>query len=134
VSEPDPKSMNKIHGFCVMERCPLCGKSYDGHKGIFINESLRDIVIDGKYINLTPRELQVFAGIVKGASRLVSKAYLMDYIYGLETDNEPHQKVIDVFIYKLRKKIKCTRFEIENVPCVGYRLKERDNGSEKQAN
>ena len=121
-----------------METCPLCGQSYSGgYGGIFLDERLRDVIIDGERIKLTHRMMLVFGGIVKSSPRTVTTAYLMDYVYGLETDNEPNEKIIHVFICRIRQKIKHTRFRIETVRGLGYRLVEKEgipDGSEKQAN
>ncbi len=116
--------------------CPICGQPYNGHEGIFIDERLRDIIVDGEYIRLTTREMQVFAGIVKSAPRTVTTNYLMDYIYGLETDNEPQKKIVHVYVCRIRKLIKHTRFRIDTVRGLGYKLVKKDivDGSENQIN
>lgn len=116
-----------------METCPLCGNSYGGHEGVFIDEDFSEVVIDGEVISLTPRLVQTLAGIVKSSPRVVTKGYLMDYIYGLGSVNEPNDKIIDTFICLVRKQIKHTRFEIQTVKTLGYRWREVSDGSRKQA-
>jgi DNA-binding response OmpR family regulator len=122
----------------VMELCPLCGQLYSGGYGsIFLDERLRDVIIDGERIKLTHRMVSVFGGIVKSSPRTVTIAYLMDYVYGLETDNEPNEKIIHVFICRIRQKIKHTRFRIETVRGLGYRLVEKEgipDGENRQTN
>ena len=118
----------------VMETCPTCGQSFNEDKGITVDEETRSVIIDGEVIRLTRKLSLVLGGIVECSPRVASKDYLMDYVYGLETDNEPNTKIIDVYVCKIRGRIKHTRFKIENVWGYGYRLTETPNGSEKQAN
>ena len=117
-----------------MGTCPTCGQSLNGDKGITVDEETGSVIVDGEVIILTRKPSLVLGGIVKCSPRIASKAYLMDYVYGLETDNEPHIKIIDVYISKIRPQIKHTRFKIETVWGYGYKLVETPDGSEKQAN
>ena len=116
-----------------METCPLCGNSYGGHEGVFIDEYSREVIIDGEVISLSPRLVQTLAGIVKSSPRLVTRGYLMDYIYGLGSVDEPNDKIIDTFICLIRRQLKHTRFEIQTVKTLGYRWREVPNDSRKQA-
>ena len=114
--------------------CPTCGHLLNGDKGIIVDEETRSVIIDGEVITLTRRMSLVLGGIVKCSPRVASKAYLMDYVYGLETDNEPDTKIVDIYVCKIRQQIKHTRFKIETVWGYGYKLVEIPDGSEKQAN
>ena len=115
-----------------MKICPLCGNSYGGHEGVFIDEHSREVFIDGETIPLSPRLVQTLAGIVKSSPRLVTRDYLMDYIYGLGSIDEPNDKIIDTFICLVRRQIKHTRFEIQTVKTLGYRWRQVSDGPEKQ--
>ena len=115
----------------MMERCPLCDHPYEGHKGIFADEESYITVIDGEVIRLTHRLSQVLAGILKCDPRIASFGYLMDYIYGLENDSEPSNDILKVYVYKIRKKISHTRFEIKTVWGKGFRIVEIKDGTKR---
>ena len=114
-----------------MERCPLCDQLYEGHKGIFIDEESSTLIVDGEVIKLTRRLFQVLAGILSCDPRLASVGYLMDYVYGAETDDEPGNKIISVMVCKARKKIKHTRFGIVTIWGHGFKIVETDDGTGK---
>lgn len=81
------------------ETCPLCGGKYEGHKGIYISDDSREVVVDGVRVELTGRQTQILAGLVKVYPRVARKEFLMDYVYGNEPEvDEPDQKIIDVFM------------------------------------
>ena len=114
-----------------MKRCPLCDRPYEGHKGIFVDEENYVAIIDGEVIRLTPRESQFLAGILKCDPRVASLGYLMDYVYGLENDDDPKDKILHVYVCKIRKKINHTRFEIKTIWGKGFRIVEIEDGAKK---
>lgn len=74
------------------------------------------------HIELTKSE-RVLLGLL--ASRpLVSKATFMMAHYSTRGDDQPLEKIIDVFVCKLRRKLKQAGLEIETVWGQGYRLPE----------
>ncbi len=110
-----------------MGTCPYCGGESEVTRGIFIDPDTLDVLIDGKCLKLTKRERQLFSGIYSVVPRPARTPFLMDYIYGLESEmEEPGDTILKVFMSRLRKALKTTRFEIETVWGVGYRLRERD--------
>ena len=114
-----------------MEHCPLCDHPYEGHKGIFADEESYIAVIDGEVIRLTHRQSQVLAGILKCDPRIALFGYLMDYVYGLENEDEPNDKILHVYVCKIRKKMNHTRFEIKTIWGKGFRIVEIEDGTKK---
>lgn len=114
-----------------MEICPLCDHPYEGHKGIFADEESYSAVIDGEIIRLTHRQSQVLAGILKCDPRIASFGYLMDYVYGLENEDEPSNGILRVYVYNIRKKMNHTRFGIEAIRGEGFRIVEIEDGAKK---
>ena len=122
--------------FFLKEICPLCGGKYGGHKGIYVSDDYNEAVIDGVSVRLTRKESQTLAAIVKVHPRVASKEFLMDYIYGLGPEvDEPEEKIIDVFICRLRKTLKPFGYGIDTIWGIGYKLKDKDisDGPRKQA-
>ena len=64
----------------------------------------RDPEISGQVVKLSRREHAIFQQLVLNAGRVVSKATIYDAVYGM-SEEQPFDKVIDVYICKIRKKI-----------------------------
>ena len=81
---------------------------------------------DGKVVPLTVREFAIVEVLALRKGSTVSKEALMSQLYSSEIDQEPEQKIIDVFVHKIRKKIEAATGEqcIETVWGRGYALKE----------
>lgn len=85
----------------------------------------RDPEVAGETVFLSGREHAVFRQLALNASRVVSKAAIYDAVYGM-AEEQPFDKVIDVYICKIRKKIASAaggghRY-IETVHGRGYKL------------
>lgn len=64
----------------------------------------RDPEIAGSRVRLSRREHAIFQHLVLNSGRIISKAAIYDAVYGM-ADDRPFDKVIDVYICKIRKKI-----------------------------
>ena len=64
----------------------------------------RDPKISGNRVKLTPREYAIFQYLVVNSPKVVSRVAIYDTVYSL-SDTQPFDKVIDVYICKIRKKI-----------------------------
>jgi two-component system cell cycle response regulator CtrA len=64
----------------------------------------RDPEVAGMVVKLSRREHAIFQQLALNAERVVSKAAIYDAVYGMAED-QPFDKVIDVYICKIRKKI-----------------------------
>ena len=80
---------------------------------------LRD---DDKAIELTRRELAAFECLLHRRGRLVSKSVLADNIYGTGTDVD--EKVVEVHISRLRKKLDAYGITIKAARGLGYLMEE----------
>lgn len=85
----------------------------------------RDPIVSGSSIQLSKREHAIFFHLALNCNRVVSKNAIYDAVYGASPD-QPFDKVIDVYICKLRKKFatasKAGYQYIETVRGRGYRL------------
>jgi two-component system cell cycle response regulator CtrA len=86
-------------------------------------------MIEGKPVALTAKESDVLRVLFQAPGRVFSKNSIMHHIYknGRRngTKQEEKQKIIDVFICKIRKKLEqagVTTNVIETVPGVGYKI------------
>lgn len=85
----------------------------------------RDPIVAGCRIKLSKREHSVFQHLALNCNKVISKDAIYDAVYGASID-QPFDKVIDVYICKLRKKF-ATASEtgwqyIETVHGRGYKL------------
>jgi two-component system cell cycle response regulator CtrA len=86
----------------------------------------RTVEIDGKPLNVTPKEYGILELLSLRRGRTLTKEMFLDHLYG--GMDEPEQKIVDVFICKLRKKIAKltgeTDIPIQTVWGQGYTLRE----------
>lgn len=80
----------------------------------------RQIFHAGAPVDLPRRELAVFEALALSAGRVVSKASLLDAIYGVGTDIE--DQVVEVYISRLRKKLKPFGVYIKAQRGLGYQF------------
>lgn len=69
-------------------------------------------------IDLPRKELAVFEALALSQGRTVSKSQLLDAVYGLGTDVE--EQVVEVYISRLRKKLKPFGVDIKAKRGLGY--------------
>ena len=81
---------------------------------------------DGKIVPLTVREFTIVEVLALRKNSTVTKETLMSQLYSSEVDEEPEQKIIDVFVHKIRKKLEAATGEqcIETVWGRGYAMKD----------
>lgn len=83
----------------------------------------RDPEFDGKPVRLSQRELAIFTKLAQHHGQVVDKDRIYQSVYAME-DEPPFEKVIDVYICKIRKKLTQVTGTnlIETVYGRGYRL------------
>jgi DNA-binding response OmpR family regulator len=102
--------------------CPTCGKPID-FEDIRLESESGILIGRGRFATLTVKELAVFEILWDRPGKIFSKASLCDQVYSLLSDDGPVEKIIDVFVCKIRKKISGCGITIETVWGQGYRLK-----------
>lgn len=91
----------------------------------------RDPEVSGARLRLSRREHAIFQHLALNANKVISKGAIYDAVYGMD-DDQPFDKVIDVYICKLRKKIAAAAASghqyIETVYGRGYKFGPGDDG------
>ncbi|MEO1016382.1 MAG: response regulator transcription factor [Pseudomonadota bacterium] len=90
-----------------------------------INLHARSVEIDGQPLHVTAKEYSILELLALRKGMTLSKETFLDHLYG--GMDEPEQKIIDVFICKLRKKIAAVAPDAHNIQTVwghGYVMKE----------
>lgn len=101
--------------------CPTCGQAlpeaaarFDAAAGILIG--------GGRFAELSSNEAAMFVKLAERRGATVSREALMQAMHGLNPDDEPEMKLIDVMICKLRKKMKPLGIDIATAWGRGWRL------------
>lgn len=112
-----------------MHECPTCGQKCSTPVAEYLDNAavkIRQMFWERK-VHLTVTEAKILA-LVQGKNRPVSKNRIFEAIYWNDLDGGPDTKIIDVFICKIRPKIKKAglKWEILTVWGYGYELKESE--------
>jgi len=85
-----------------------------------IDRAERRATLDGRRIELTPREFTLLAYLAREAGRVVPRTELLSKVW--ETAFDPGSNVVEVHVRNLREKLGAHAGMIETVRGVGYRL------------
>ncbi len=107
----DDDIVGPLTGMELRARVNAITRRFHGHAAASINIGDvtayfdgRDPEVAGQPMRLSQRELSIFQQIALAAPRVVSKSRIYDAVYGM-ADDQPFDKVIDVYIHRIRKKI-----------------------------
>ena len=87
-------------------------------KGIDIDTSARKVYIDGKRVELTPKEYDLLAFMIKNKNIALSRNQLLSEVWGYEFFGD--DRTVDTHIKMLRNSIEPYRDLISTVRGVGY--------------
>jgi DNA-binding response OmpR family regulator len=84
----------------------------------------RDVRRGGASVELTAKEFDLLAYLMRNAGRVLSRAQIMDHVWGY--DAEPASNVVDIYVHYLRDKIDKDSPQplIRTIRGVGYTIKE----------
>jgi two-component system response regulator TctD len=80
-----------------------------------------EVRIDGRLIELAPRELRLLEVFMSHTGRVLSKAELIDHLYGF--DETPGANAIELYVGRLRKKMEQSSVQICTLRGLGYVVK-----------
>jgi two-component system cell cycle response regulator CtrA len=99
--------------------------------GLKLNLDTKTVDVNGHRVHLTTKEYQIFELLSLRKGAMLTKEMFLNHLYG--GMDEPEQKIIDVFICKLRKKLAAAtggKHYIETVWGRGYVLRNPEDASE----
>lgn len=96
------------------------------HGRLRLNMAARRLYCDDQPVELSMRELAVLELLLLRGSRVVTKQQIIEHLYGW--DDVSSSNTIEVFIYRLRKKIEPFGVDIRTVRGMGY-LIEKPNAA-----
>jgi DNA-binding response OmpR family regulator len=85
------------------------------------------VTADGRPVDLTPKEFDLLALLVKNPGRAFARDYLLERVWGYEYGG--FDRTVDTHVLRLRKKLGPSGDQIETVWGVGYRLSARPRGT-----
>ncbi len=90
---------------------------------ITFNANNAQLTINDKSEELTAKEAHLLEILIKNAGSVISKDYLLDTVWGL--DSEAIENTVEIYIHYLRKKIQSSKkVRIVTLRGMGYSLKE----------
>lgn len=88
--------------------------------GIEFDSKRREVCVQGKAIELTALEFDIFGMLVRSAGRIVSRDEITETLF--DRAATPFDRALDVHVSHLRSKLHCRRTLIRTVRGVGYML------------
>jgi DNA-binding response OmpR family regulator len=91
---------------------------------VSLDTTLRQVVVSGRIVPVTPRELSALELLMRRAGQVVSRRMLEHALYGLEDDVNPN--TVEVLISRLRRRLEeiGAHCSIHTMRGIGYLLKE----------
>ena len=117
-----PFDMNELDARirALMRRKPIAGNNAYTFHGLTFDRAARKLSCYGSGIALTMRELAVFECLFERANTIVSKAQIADHLYGVGAEIE--ERVVEVYVSRVRKKIGQSDATIKSARGLGYML------------
>jgi len=84
------------------------------------------VTVEGESVDLTPKEFDLLALLVRNPGRAFARDYLLEKVWGY--DYGGFDRTVDTHVLRLRKKLGPTGDQIETVWGVGYRLAAKARG------
>ena len=86
----------------------------------------RRLFCNDQPVELSARELAVIELLLLREGRVVTKQQMVDHLYGWEDSSTSN--AVEVFVYRLRKKLEPSGVEIRTVRGMGYLIEKPQNG------
>ncbi len=84
------------------------------------------VTVEGRPAELTPREFELLALLVRNPGRAFARDYLMEKVWGYEAGGS--DRTVDTHVLRLRKKLGQSGERIETVWGIGYRFARAADG------
>jgi DNA-binding response OmpR family regulator len=93
--------------------------------GLRLDPTSLEAVLDGRALELTPKEFALLHLLASHPGRVFSRAYLLDEIWGYDAGT--YDRTVDTHVYRLRQKLgveSAVARRIVAVRGIGYRFKQ----------
>ena len=108
----------------ILQRCAPSNARSDtlAFRGIKLEISSRRVTLDGKPLQLTPKEFDLLLALMQNRGKVLTRTFLLETIWGYSFAGD--SRVVDSHIKKLRSKVSPYSSNIKTVISIGYRLEE----------
>lgn len=108
----------------ILQRCAPSNARSDtlAFRGIKLEISSRRVTLDGKPLQLTPKEFDLFLALMQNRDKVLTRTFLLETIWGYSFAGD--SRVVDSHIKKLRSKVSPYSSNIKTVISIGYKLEE----------
>jgi two-component system response regulator TctD len=123
-----PFDFRELEARCrALLRRPLgMGAAEARYGNLCLDTAARRVTIDGLPVELTAREMRLLELLLGNQGRVMSKAALLDQLYGLDEAVAPN--AVELYVSRLRRKLERATVEIRTVRGLGYVLEAHDAG------
>ncbi|HEX0030126.1 TPA: winged helix-turn-helix transcriptional regulator, partial [Streptococcus pyogenes] len=86
----------------------------------------KEVKVEGKVVELLGKEFDLLVYLLQNQNVILPKTQIFDRLWGFDSDTTI--SVVEVYISKIRKKLKGTRFvnRLQTLRSVGYILKNNE--------
>lgn len=91
----------------LMRRRSAAGPATLEFSGVRVDRGQRRVSVDGDELDVTPREFDLLAHLIRQPERVVPRPELLEQVWGMDFD--PGTNVIDVHVSNLRRKLNRAR-------------------------
>jgi len=109
--------------------CPCCGGPV-GADELLIDEGSRTVARGGVTAILTVMELALLRYLDHRRPGVASKSDIYDDLYAFRPNTLPDPKIVDIYVCKLRPKLRPLGLEIETIWGTGYKLVDASAGND----
>lgn len=108
----------------ILQRCAPLNARSDAltFRGIKLEISSRRVTLDGKPLQLTPKEFDLLLALMQNRGKVLTRTFLLEKIWGYSFAGD--SRVVDSHIKKLRSKVSPYSSNIKTVISIGYKLEE----------
>lgn len=108
----------------ILQRCAPLNARSDAltFGGIKLEISSRRVTLDGKPLQLTPKEFDLLLALMQNRGKVLTRTFLLETIWGYSFAGD--SRVVDSHIKKLRSKVSPYSSNIKTVISIGYKLEE----------
>lgn len=110
-------------------RAALRRSSAGDDVGVLVDESSRDVLVDGRAVQLTAREFALFTYLCEWRGQVLSREHLLARVWGSRYSGG--RRTVDIHVRRLRAKLGAS-LAIETLRGSGYRLR-REPGPSSEA-
>jgi DNA-binding winged helix-turn-helix (wHTH) protein len=104
----------------AQRRAPFGAGSFADDTGVVVDETSRDVIVDGHAVQLTAREFALFTYLCEWRGKVLSREHLLARVWGSRYSGG--RRTVDIHVRRLRAKLGAS-LAIETLRGSGYRLR-----------